>query len=237
MTVSLKANAAGTQGEILVGATPVAQFPVASGLPFCKNKLFNGEVTRINQRQFDGNWATKNTWASGNTIAQQELCYGYDMWAKASATDMVQVIEAGNFSPATVHTISGNNMTTRQETSPASGNWNIVVPQAARNIQVEEGAVATPFEIRPISFELAQCQRYYQLYAIFEFKAAPVAGQPTSTTTPYRYSMRTIPAVTFSASWGTGFAVTPFNGMFQIAAFPDSTGSWALTNLCLSAVI
>jgi hypothetical protein len=160
MTIALQGNAQG--GIIQADGVAAANVSSASGLPFCKNKLFNGEVTRINQRAFDGNWATKNIWASGNTIAQQELCYGYDMWAKASATDMVQPIEAGNYRPSTVHTISGLNMTTRQETSPASGNWNIVVPQAARNVQVEEGLVATPFEIRPISFELTQCQRYYE---------------------------------------------------------------------------
>lgn len=237
MTISIQANAAGNAGQINIGATPVVSLPVASGIPFCKNKLFNGEVTRINQRGFDGNWTPKNTWNAGNTIAQQELCYGYDMWAKSSATEMIQIIEAGNFRPSTEHTLSGTNVTTQQITSPASGNWTITVLQTARNVQVEEGAVATPFEIRPVSFELAQCQRYYQLYAIFEFKAAPVAGQATSTTTPYRYSMRAVPTVTYSTSWGTGFVVTTFDGMFQIAAFPDSAGSWALTNLRLSAVI
>lgn len=162
MTISLQANDAGNAGQINIGATPVANLTQVAGIPFCKNKLFNGEVTRINQRAFNGNWAPRNTWAGGNTIAQQELCYGYDMWAKASATDMVQLIEAGNFRPSTVHTLSGIGVTEQQITSPASGNWAITVPQTARNIQVEEGAVATPFEIRPISFELAQCQRYFQ---------------------------------------------------------------------------
>lgn len=166
MTIKLTGNTLG--GTIEANGTPAANITSASGLPFCKNKLFNGEVTRINQRAFDGNWATKNNWDPGNTITQQELCYGYDMWAKASATYMLQPIEAGNFRPSTVHTISGQNMTTRQETSPASGNWNIIVPQGATNVQVEEGSVATPFEIRPISFEMAQCQRYFELLNVFQ---------------------------------------------------------------------
>ena len=185
------------QATVSVGNQPVANLTSTGGIAFCKNKLFNGEVTRINQRNFDGNWATKNTWASGNTIAQQELCYGWDMWAKASATDMLQVIEAGNFRPSTVHTISGLNMTTRQETSPASGNWNIVVPQAARNVQVEEGVEATPFEIRPIGFELAQCQRYYEICALcYVWNISYAAASTIALVQPFKERKRTKPSYT-----------------------------------------
>lgn len=152
-----------TNASIFVATTPVVNFPSTCGIAFCKNKLINGEVTRINQRAFNGVWSAKNTWNSGNTIAQQELCYGYDMWAKASSTDMLQVIEAGNFRPSTVHTLSGTGVTTQQITSPSSGNWTITVPQGSTNVQVEEGTEATPFEIRPIAFEMAQCQRYYEI--------------------------------------------------------------------------
>ncbi|HHO0780426.1 TPA: hypothetical protein ACRUFK_000803, partial [Aeromonas hydrophila] len=46
-------------------------------------------------------------------------------------------------------------------TAPASGNWSITVPQIARNVQLEVGETATPFEVRNIQQELAMCQRYY----------------------------------------------------------------------------
>lgn len=117
--------------------------------PFAmRNKLINGEVTRINQRGFSGSWVNGQ--------------YGYDRW-KATATAMVQIIEDGNYTPSVEHTLSGNGVTTQQLTSPASGDWTIPgVPRTATKIQLEEGAVATPFEVRPYGMELSLCQRYYE---------------------------------------------------------------------------
>jgi len=148
MTISLKANAAGNAGQILIGATPVVSLPVASGIPFMKNILINGNLA-INQR--------------GVTIAAAANgSYGPDRWKKVDASNMTQIVEAGNFRPATVYTLSGIGVTTQQITSPASGNWTLPnIPITATNIQLEEGEVATPFEMRNIGFELSLCQRYY----------------------------------------------------------------------------
>lgn len=115
-----------------------------------RNILINGEVTRINQRGFDGNWANIAVGA-----------YGYDRWKKADATNMTQVVEAGNFTPGAKYRLSGVGVTEKALTAPASGNWSITVPQTARNVQLEIGEVATPFEVRNIQQELAMCQRYY----------------------------------------------------------------------------
>lgn len=150
MTIALAGNAAG--GVLLAGGAPAVNVSTASGLPFMKNKLINGEVTRINQRGV-ANWAAVS---NGN--------YGYDRWKKVDASNMTQIIEAGNFRPSTVYTLSGVGVTTQQITSPASGNWTLPnIPIAATNVQVEEGLEATPFEVRHIGFELALCQRYYQI--------------------------------------------------------------------------
>lgn len=213
MTAKITAAADGLSGSLAVGATNVANFTTSGGFPFCKNKLFNGEVTRINQRGFNGNWTPKGTWNSGNTIAQQELCYGWDMWAKASATDMLQVIEAGNFRPSTQHVLSGTGVTTQVLTSPASGNWTITVPQAARNVQVEEGGEATPFEQRPISFELAQCQRYYWAglpVGAFNFPAF-VAGAVMSWVINFPVTLRAVPLLGIAAPGATYVGATDLN--------------------------
>lgn len=115
-----------------------------------KNILINGEVTRINQRNV-ANWAAV---ANG--------AYGYDRWKKVDASNMTQIIEAGNFVPGAVYTLSGTGVTTQQLTAPASGNWTLPnIPITATNIQLELGNVATLFEKRPIGFELQLCQRYY----------------------------------------------------------------------------
>jgi hypothetical protein len=115
-----------------------------------RNKLINGEVTRVNQREFGGDWSTLS---NGD--------YGYDRWKREDASNITQIIEENNFKPSTVHTISGNNVTTAQITSPASGNWTITVPNTATNVQVEEGTIVTPFEIISNQTILALCQRYY----------------------------------------------------------------------------
>jgi hypothetical protein len=56
---------------------------------------------------------------------------------------------------------------------------------AVSDVQLEKGAVATPFEVRPIGVELALCQRYYQRLYV----------------SARGYSMGATYAVTCSASW------------------------------------
>lgn len=161
-----------TNAVIQVGSTPVANITTAAGIPFMKNKLINGEVTRINQRSV-ANWASVS---NGN--------YGYDRWKKIDASNMTQIIEAGNFRPSTVHTLSGVGVTTQQITSPASGNWTLPnIPITATNVQVEEGLEATPFEVRHIALELEMCQRYYEIgFARADF-------WPTVTNQVFRFSI------------------------------------------------
>ncbi len=115
-----------------------------------KNILINGDM-RVNQRGFNGNWGTL-----GN------FNYGYDRWSIQDGL-IYQRVEEGNYKPNTTYTLSGNNVTTAQRNSPASGNWLIgLIPNTATNIQLEEGNVATSFEKRPIALEVELCQRYYQ---------------------------------------------------------------------------
>ena len=171
MTIALKGNAQG--GVVEANGVPAANITSPTGIPFMKNKLINGEVTRINQRNV-ANWAAV---ANG--------AYGYDRWKKIDASNMTQIIEAGNFRPNTVHTLSGIGVTTQQITSPASGNWTLPnIPITATNVQLEEGLEATPFEVRHIGFELSLCQRYFRRYATSQntadlayfMRASPVAS-------------------------------------------------------------
>ena len=116
-----------------------------------KNVLINGKVS-INQR----------------TVAYAAASVG-DYWAdrwKKTAGGMTQIVEAGSFKPNTQYTLSGTGITTATGTSPGTGDWDItttfgdVIPDTATMIQLEEGPIATPFELRPIELQL--CQRYYQ---------------------------------------------------------------------------
>jgi hypothetical protein len=140
---------------VLVGAVPAIEINVAGGVSFpqgnqqgFKNVLINGNLA-INQR--------------GVTIAAAANgSYGPDRWKKVNASNMTQIVEGGNFKPNKVYTLSGTGVTTQQLTSPASGNWTLPnIPITATNIQLEEGSIATPFELRPVGLELSLCQRYY----------------------------------------------------------------------------
>ncbi len=116
-----------------------------------RNILIDGEVGRINQSGFDG-----SSWVNGE--------YGYDIW-KATATQMTQIVEVGNFKTNSEYTLSGNGITTQQITSPSSGDWTIPeVPRTATNIQLELGSSETEFEILPYSDQLTRVQRYYELF-------------------------------------------------------------------------
>jgi len=164
--------------------------PNNSPLSF-RNKLINGEVTRINQRGV-ANWAAVS---NGN--------YGYDRWKKIDASNMTQIIEAGNFRPSTVHTLSGVGVTTQQITSPASGDWTLPnIPITATNVQVEEGLEATPFEVRHIGFELALCQRYYENGQV-KFTGYQSSGGGYGQPHPFKVTKRKIPTMTQSGATGT----------------------------------
>lgn len=176
-----------------------------------RNKLINGEVTRINQRGV-ANWAAVS---NGN--------YGYDRWKKIDASNMTQIIEAGNFRPSTVHTLSGVGVTTQQITSPASGNWTLPnIPITATNVQVEEGLEATPFEVRHIGFELALCQRYY-----FRF-AGECISQCVSTTlalvvVPFPVQMRTAPVQ--GTAYASGSLTNSAGSPVAVASISGATSS------------
>ena len=84
-----------------------------------------------------------------------------------SSNGFTQVVEAGGYRPNTDYTLSIDGTLVNTRTSPASGNWNIAVsfgaiPFNSRRVQLEEGTVVTPFEIRPFALEMQMCYRYFQ---------------------------------------------------------------------------
>lgn len=153
-----------------------------------RNILINGAVT-INQR--------------GVTYAAASVGdYWADRWKKTAA-GMTQIVEEGNYKPLTSYTLSGTNVVTDTQTSPASGDWDIsatfgdVIPSNAVDIQLEEGDTASPFELRPVGVEVMLCKRYYnvasctlkqsglsnaQVMSLIEFPVQ-MAGTPTAVTT------------------------------------------------------
>ena len=127
-----------------VNTGPVAGF---------RNLIINGLVNtsrEINQRGL-----THSGVANG--------AYFADRWKRVDASNMTQIIEAGNYEPSATYTLSGVGVTTQQLTAPASGDWTLPnIASTASKIQLERGTVATSFEERFKGLELALCQRYYE---------------------------------------------------------------------------
>ncbi len=183
-----------------------------------RNILIDGEVGRINQSGFDGNWANVVDWE-----------YGYDIWRKTNDGDIFQVVEKGNFKPNSVYTLSGNGVTTRQVTSPSSGNWEwgTSVPNTATNVQLELGTVATEFEILPYSDQLARVQRHYVKYGGNATYLYPTIGVDSSGRTyeiEYPVTMRDVPAVTIETNVGNP-TLTISNNRCRVVATANTPGS------------
>jgi len=127
------------------------KMPIIDGTPIgtgYKNIIINGDMT-INQRNFNG-----------TSFNDGEFCW--DRW-EATPSAMTQTIEAGSFINSKAYTLSGLGLPTQVITSPPSGNWRLPeIPRTAREVQLELGTTATPFEVRPIGLELVLCKRYYQ---------------------------------------------------------------------------
>lgn len=116
-----------------------------------KNIIINGDF-RVNQR--GAATITDTTQDPGGE-------YTYDRWIYTGGT-IKQRVEDGNYEPNSVYTLSGDNITTIQLTSPASGTWTVDTGVSnPDNVQLEKGTVVTSFEKRPIGLELFLCERYY----------------------------------------------------------------------------
>lgn len=155
-----------------------------------RNRIVNGN-NESNQHNFNGNWTS----ISNGT-------YGYDRWKRNGTANKIQVVEAGSFTPSTVHTLSGTGVTTQQITSPANGNWTITVPNGATKVMLEEGTVATPYEILHPALRMALLARYFQWTDILFSSVATAANQYFVFPIPINGPMRATPTV----SWA------PYNG-------------------------
>jgi hypothetical protein len=92
------------------------------------------------------------------------------------------------------------------------------------SVQLEPGAVATPFEQRPIGTELALCQRYFSILdrvALARWTAGGTYGGGVTYFT-YPQTMRTTPSVTRAVNAGTYdnpvFNPTAYGGMVYFNA-------------------
>jgi hypothetical protein len=100
-------------------------------------------------------------------------------------------------------------------------------------VQLEEGSVATPFEVRPIGTELALCQRYYTEDVVFLQRASTTGffGGARSDIM-FKVSMRSVPTLTIwsggSIKTGTLGSLT-INGVSTSSSFNYSSTTGKIT--------
>ncbi|AOV62045.1 tail fiber protein [Synechococcus phage S-CAM7] len=194
MAVNISGNGA-IEGITSFNGEDIASFN--EGGPTFRNILFNGWVNTsigINQR--------------GKTIAQVSNGeYWADRWQRVSSTTMTQKVEGGNYIPNRTYTLSGNNVTTTQITSPASGTWDWgTVPSNASLVQLELGDTASSFEYRPYGLEVILCQRYYEVvdceYGTTAVLDAGNSNKAIKKPWIYKVSKRIIPTAIVTAQSG-----------------------------------
>lgn len=127
----------------------IADLASFSQLLCVKNILINPNFQE-KQRNFNGQWSTLETGQ-----------YGYDCWCKTE-NGIAQMVESGQYKPDTIYTLSGENVTTVQLTSPSSGHWRIDVPSDARKVVLNEGERPLPYQEPDRALNRFRCwERYY----------------------------------------------------------------------------
>ncbi|WNJ96025.1 hypothetical protein RND59_02600 [Vibrio ruber] len=129
----------------------IAELASFSQLLCVKNILINPNFQE-KQRNFNGQWSTLETGQ-----------YGYDCWCKTE-NGIAQMVESGQYKPDTIYTLSGENVTTVQLTSPSSGHWRIDVPSDARKVVLNEGERPLPYQEPDRALNRLRCwERYYDV--------------------------------------------------------------------------
>jgi hypothetical protein len=152
---------------------------IAAANVFGRNIIINGDG-RINQRGYTSGTATSGAnqytldrWrvvTSGQNLTFTGNDSGREMTAPAGGVE--QVIEDKNISggtyvlnwEGTATATVGGNAVAKGGTFTLTANTNAtlrMINGTFKNVQIEQGSVATPFERRPYGTELALCQRYY----------------------------------------------------------------------------
>ena len=86
-------------------------------------------------------------------------------------------------------------------------------------VQLENCSVATSFDQRAYSQELAMCQRYYQnIICSVNDNGAAAATKFYNTSAPYQCSMRATPTAIFSALVASNVTSTTFTNIYNIGA-------------------
>jgi hypothetical protein len=166
---------------------------------------------------------TAGTWPTDNTL-----------WGSVG----VDLGSGSNFNAASANTWSaGNFFRTSGSVSPVA---TLGATVYFKDVQLEAGSVATPFERRSIGAETIMCQRYYQRYTaaganVIFFSGYGVAASSVNWQWFLSPSMRAAPTGSIIGSWGTNNTGAPVIAATSpigvgLSATAGSTGFVAMGN-------
>ncbi len=107
---------------------------------------------------------------------------------------------------------------------------------AVSNLQLEAGSIATPFEQRPVGFEMALCQRYYEAGLLFLQTYAEAASYARWLMVPYIIPKRATPTVALSGGsmvniTGTPSIIANYQNLFLLSANSTAAGSVVINGM------
>ena len=224
MTISLQASADGLSGKIQIGGVDVANF--GANIPLShRNKIINGSFL-VNQRAYVSAAAVgaglygHDRWkmaASGDTYTFSTTANKTTITIPSTKV-LRQIIEGLNLQTGTYclswegtaqGKIGAGAYGTSGVTGAITGGVATTIefgPGTVANVQLEMGSVATPFEYRPISTELALCQRYYEVMQ-GQIDTAQNGASFTYTTWFYKVTKRAVATIVHGAGTTAGAAV------------------------------
>lgn len=95
---------------------------------------------------------------------------------------------------------------------------------AFANVQLEKGALASPFEIRPMQSQFAGCQRYYQIGS-FQISAYEAAAAQFGVSQPLRVTMRVTPTLASAFSTTTNCGTATLTALGTDLIFPAAVAT------------
>lgn len=154
------------------------------------------------------------TWLTDNGAG---IYLSFDLGSGANFTTAANTWQAGNF------TRTAGSVTFVNQAAGSSLN--------ITGVQCELGPVATPFEQRPISYELAACQRYYYTARIDVEGFSTAVGQQIGTRISFPVRMRATPTSLLSrVTSGAGIAATSSGATVTVDGLTSFAISTGVTN-------
>ena len=192
--------------QFLKGTASAKQFSISfwvksnvTGTYICE--LYDGDNTR--QVSASYTISSSATWEKKTIIFPADTTGAFDNDNNVSLYVVLHLAAGSNYASGTLNTTwasatTANRVVGQTNLASATSNyWQVT------GVQLEAGAVATPFEFEDIGTTFTKCQRYYQTFSFIgvdAYAAAGGEGNDLSKTHVITPEMRAAPTISYSAN-------------------------------------